>query len=299
MGNQGKGTGRGGAAGYALVNAAAACKHILLTALLLLLLTPALQAQDRRVVLNEGKLWRYAQSLFDRGEYYRAVSEYWRLLHFFPQGARDADARLRIGQALLWGGEPAQALRHFESTAEAPSLAERGDDLRYLRGLSRLELEPERPYPLREQTIGHALADLRAIDPAWRGSGQVGGFLKAMEEPPELPEKSPGFAGALSAVLPGSGSFYVGRYAEGSLAFFITALFIAASVEAFEDDREGAGLVLGSLGLAFYGGSILAAISGAHKFNDGTKAAYLAQQRRKFGIVIDRTGLAGAFRTTY
>ena len=100
-------------------------------------------------------------------------------------------------------------------------------------------------------------------------------------------------------MVPGSGSFYVGRYAEGSLAFFVTALLIYASVDAFEKDKEGLGALLGSLGIAFYGGSILAAVNGAHKLNDGVKAAYLQQQRQKFGIVVDRTGLAGAFKTTY
>ena len=272
---------------------------VLLSMMAQLFLAQSLLAQDSKVVLDEGKLWNYAESLFTRGEYYRAISEYWRLLHFFPEGGREADARLRIGQALLRGSEPGEALRHLDAMAAAPALAERMDDLRYLRGLGRLEFEAGRPYPLREASIGRALDELRAIGPGWRGGAQVRGFLNAMEDPPELPEKSPGFAGTLSAVLPGSGSFYVGRYAEGSLAFFVTALFIFASVEAFEDDRDGAGLVLGSLGLAFYGGSILAAVNGAHKFNDGAKSTYLQQQRQKFGIVVQPGGLAGAFRATY
>ena len=124
-------------------------------------------------------------------------------------------------------------------------------------------------------------------------------FVEAVENPPELPEKSPWLAGTLSAVLPGSGSFYVGRYAEGSLAFFATAVLIYGAVNAFEEDKEGLGAVLGALGLAFYGGSILAAANGAHKFNDRGRSAYLAGQRNRFGIVVDRAGLAGAFQRSF
>ena len=43
----------------------------------------------------------------------------------------------------------------------------------------------------------------------------------------------------------------------------------------------------------------IAAANGAHKFNDSAKAAYLRQQRQRFGIVIDRAGLAGAFKTSF
>ena len=279
--------------------AKAALCSLLLAALTFLPLPPGAKARQKQVILDEPKLWSYAESLFHQGEYYRAVSEYWRLLQFFPEGEQGPAARLRIAQALLWGGEPAQAIDHLNTVGSHAALSPYQDDVFYLKGLSRLELDRERPYPLRQEAIASALKDLRAISPGWRGAGQVQGFLRAMDDPPELPEKSPALAGTLSAVLPGSGSFYVGRYAEGSLAFFVTALFIAASVEAFEDDREGAGLVLGSLGLAFYGGSILAAVNGAHKFNDGAGSQYLFQQQRKFGIVVDRTGLAGAFKTTY
>lgn len=279
--------------------AKAALCSLLLAAVALLPMAPGAEAQQKQVILDEPKLWGYAESLFNQGEYYRAVSEYWRLLQFFPQGEHGPAARLRIGQALLWGGEPAQAIAHLNAVGGHAALAAQQDDVLYLKGLSRLELDRGRPYPLRQQSIEYALKDLRAISPGWRGAGQVRGFLQAMGDPPQLPVKSPALAGALSAVLPGSGSFYVGRYAEGSLAFFVTALFVAASVEAFEDDREGAGLVLGSLGLAFYGGSILAAVNGAHKFNDGASSLYLSRQQQKFGIVVDRGGLAAAFKTTY
>ena len=258
------------------------------------------QAQEgQRLVLNEGQVWGFAESLFKGGEYYRAISEYRRLIHFFPDSPHYPAARLRIGEALLRGGEAGRAIGHFDTLADDPAMAPGLGTVRYLRGLSRLELEREQPYPLREEGIAAALRDFKAIDPAWPGRRRVEGFVEAVENPPELPEKSPWLAGTLSAILPGSGSFYVGRYAEGSLAFFVNAVLIYGAVNAFEEDKEGLGVVLGALGLAFYGGSIYAAANGAHKFNDGAKSAYLAGQRTRFGIVVDRTGLAGAFQRSF
>lgn len=269
------------------------CGAILLTPL------PAPGAEGERLVLDEARVWDFAEQLFRQGEYYRAISEYRRLLHFFPKGRRRAAAQLRIGQALLWGDEVMQAIRHLDALAEDASFSAHRDDVLYFRALARLQSEQGRPYPLREESIAAGLADLRKISPVWPEREKVDGFVKAMDEPPELPEKSPGFAGTLSAIIPGTGSFYVGRYGEGALTFFVTALLIVGAVDAFEDDKDGLGVVLGSLGIAFYGGGILAAANGAHKFNDGHKARYLAEQRQRFGIVIDRGGIAGAFQKSF
>jgi hypothetical protein len=117
--------------------------------------------------------------------------------------------------------------------------------------------------------------------------------LAALEAPHDVPSRSPLLAGSLSAVIPGLGSVYVGRYAEGGLAFFVNALLISATVSSFQHDQPALGSVLGVFALAFYGGSIYAAASGAHKFNDRAQAAYLDDQRTRFGILL-LPGGAGA-----
>jgi hypothetical protein len=270
----------------------------LLFGLLWMVLLPPPAVADE-LVLDDGRVWRFAETLLKDGEYYRAISEYRRLTHFFPDSPHATAARLRIGEALLRGGEAAQAIAHFDSLETEPALAPHRDELLYLRGLSRLELDRGRPYPLREANIAAGLADLHAIAPSWPDRPRVRGFVEAMRHPPELPQKSPVFAGTLSAVLPGTGSFYVGRPAEGSLALFVNAVLIYATVNAFEEDKEGLGIVLGGFAVAFYGGAILAAVNGAHKFNDGAKAGYLARQRTRYGIVIERGALGAAFERRF
>jgi hypothetical protein len=91
----------------------------------------------------------------------------------------------------------------------------------------------------------------------------------------------------------------VGRYAEGALAFFVNAVFIWATVEAFANDDDDVGIVLGIGALAFYAGNIYAAANGAQKHNDRARADYLERQRLRFGIVPQPDGLAGVLRLDF
>jgi TM2 domain-containing membrane protein YozV len=172
--------------------------------------------------------------------------------------------------------------------------ARRNDSLHYALALGYLERGKTRPYPLRLDGIDAALSELDAVGASSPVRPNAEGFVAALREPPELPDKSPWLAGTFSAVIPGAGSFYVGRYAEGSLALFVNAVLIYATVTSFEQDQVAAGTVFGALALAFYGGSIYAAVNGAHKFNDRAKAAYLDEQRVKFGLVVPPAGGIGA-----
>lgn len=252
-------------------------------------------AAGASLTLDDDALWRYAEQLRQQGEYYRAVSEYKRLVHFFPASPHAARARVSMGLALLQGGEPAQALEALEP-AMLGSLPDplTGDGF-YLRGVAWLDLDPTRPYALREPELAQSLREFETIPADWPLRARTAGFVQAMREPPALPGKSPLLAGSLSAVLPGAGSFYVGRYAEGSLAFFLTALLGYATVTSLDQDHVAAGTVFGALTLAFYGGGIYSAANGAHKVNNAVRETYLAEQRRRFGISVGAGRVAGAF----
>jgi tetratricopeptide (TPR) repeat protein len=256
-------------------------------------------AQDRpaarTLVVGEAQVWSLAEALFSDGEYYRAVTEYKRLLSYFPGGPREPAAQERIAEALLLGGEPRQALDHIAARLERAPESER-DRWRVLQAIGRLDLDKDRPYPLRRADIAQALADLKTVSPAYPAGADIAGFVRALEAPPELPRKSPALAGTLSAVLPGAGSLYVGRPAEAALSFFVNALLIAGTVTAFQEHQGGLGVGLGVLALAFYGGNVYAAVSGAHKANDGAEAAYLDEQRTRFGLVLERGKIGAAFQ---
>jgi hypothetical protein len=252
-------------------------------------------AAGRTLQVGEADVWGLAESLFADGEYYRAITEYKRLLSYFPGSAHEPAAQERIAQALLLGGEPRQALSHIGARLDTAPEGER-DRWLVLRAIGRMDLDKDAPFLRRRGNIEQALADLRSVSPASAGYPEASGFVRALEAPPELPRKSPALAGTLSAVLPGAGSLYVGRPAEAALSFFVNALLIAGTVTAFQEHQGGLGVGLGVLALAFYGGNVYAAVSGAHKFNDGAQAAYLEEQRTRFGLVLERGKIGAAFQ---
>ncbi|MFI5400145.1 MAG: hypothetical protein ACHQZQ_03725 [SAR324 cluster bacterium] len=259
----------------------------------------ALERSPNRIVqVGEAEVWSLAESLFAEGEYYRAVTEYKRLLNYFPGGAHEGAAQERIAEALLLGGEPRQALSHIGARPEAATDAAR-DRWLVLRAIGRLDLDRDGSVIPRKDNREQALADLKKVSPTYPRFADIAGFVQALEAPPELPRKSPALAGTLSAVLPGAGSLYVGRPAEAALSFVVNALLISATVTAFQERQDGLGVGLGVLALAFYGGNVYAAVSGAHKFNDRAEAEYLDAQRTRFGLVLERGKIGAAFQRDF
>jgi hypothetical protein len=253
---------------------------------------------EGRIVLTGAQVWDFAESLYRQGEYYRAVSEYQRLLYFFPHSGTADAARIRIGQAYLLGGEPDRALLHFDALLQRGDATQR-DGVLYLRGIAGLDRDADRPYSLRLESIQAGLRDLHGLTPESPEGRQAGPFLAALETPHAVPSKSPALAGTFSAVIPGSGSVYVGRYAEGALAFFVNALLISSTAAAFQHDQPALGAVLGVFALAFYGGSIYAAVNGAHKYNDRAQADDLDRQRTRFGILLLPGGAGAAIQRNF
>ena len=85
----------------------------------------------------------------------------------------------------------------------------------------------------------------------------------------ELPEKSPVLAGVLSAILPGSGYFYAGRYGDGITAFLINGLFIAGTITGIHGENYAVAGIVGGIGVPFYLGNILGSANAAKKWNIG------------------------------
>jgi tetratricopeptide (TPR) repeat protein len=91
----------------------------------------------------------------------------------------------------------------------------------------------------------------------------------------DLPYKNPNAAGVLGAIVPGLGHAYVGRYRDGGVAFLLNALFILASVEAFQSDQNVLGGILSFLELGWYSGSVYSAVNATHKYNRRLREDFL------------------------
>jgi TM2 domain-containing membrane protein YozV len=80
-----------------------------------------------------------------------------------------------------------------------------------------------------------------------------------------LPRKSPLLAGALSAVVPGLGRVYIGRWQDGLVSFLLVGLSAVLSAQGFYDEGSHSvrGWIVGSAGALLYVGNVYGSAVGA------------------------------------
>jgi hypothetical protein len=80
-----------------------------------------------------------------------------------------------------------------------------------------------------------------------------------------LPKKSPLLAASLSAVLPGLGRVYIGRWQDGLVSFFLVGVAAALSAQGFHENGVGSvrGWILGTTATLLYAGNIYGSAIGA------------------------------------
>jgi hypothetical protein len=87
-------------------------------------------------------------------------------------------------------------------------------------------------------------------------------FLRRQET---LPRRSPWLAGTLSAVVPGLGRVYLGRWQDGILSFFLVGVTAGISAHGFYQDGRSSvrGWLFGSTAAVFYLGNVYGSAVGA------------------------------------
>ena len=83
----------------------------------------------------------------------------------------------------------------------------------------------------------------------------------------QVPYRSPGLAGTLSAVLPGAGQAYTGKWGEAASALFVNGALIAAGWQLARRDLWFGFSLVAALEFGFYGGNIVSAVGRAKRFN--------------------------------
>ena len=106
-------------------------------------------------------------------------------------------------------------------------------------------------------------------------------LAEAAREGEQLPRKSPALAGLMSAVIPGTGHFYTGRWRDGTIALLLNGAFLAAGIEAVSAGNEAAAGVLLFFEAAWYSGTIYGAVNAAHKYNRDLEDRWLQGLERQ------------------
>jgi len=257
------------------------------------------------------ELWEFAGSLYRQGDFYRAGGEYERFRFLFPADPRATEAELQIGRCYRFGGETEKAFSSFlavfrKSPTEAAGkqallemIATREIQRDYREALywgeHFIELYPEAPeleaivFRLAWLSIDsgdyrHAVASLKRIPPASRRYAEARSLIQALEESPYQPQKSPGLAGTLAAVLPGAGHLYVGRPAQAASSFLLNGLFILGAVAAFTHDSPVLGGILTFFELGWYQGGIRSAAAAAREANEEEEKRYRQKLREDYRL---------------
>jgi len=270
--------------------------YIILSVFMSFFVSSTVLADAQAIILTDEVQIRLGDAFMEEGEYYRAVTEYKKLLILFPKSMMADYALYKIGMAYYHGGEYEQAagtlalfrskyrespyfasavyqqgliywrLNRFDKAAEAFDTAAAGasqDEKRQaVFGKSLVELDRSNPAGSRKE-----LAEFLAQNPQNVKADGIRKALTLLDQQGESALKSPLLAGTMSALLPGSGHIYAEHYGDGITAFFLNGLFIAGTVIAVKQENYAMAGIAGVIGLPFYLGNIYGAANAANKWN--------------------------------
>lgn len=256
-------------------------------------LVPCLAFGDTPVVLKADEQFEFAESYFRKGEYYRAIGEFQRFIHFFPQDQRVPAAMFKVGESYFKGQRFKQAIDTFEAVIDKypdTDLAVRsyfmiGEShtqgghpsaaLIALDNLLRLTQDPDVKDEvfyrqgwiyLEMDQWEKARDSFGKISPENRDTYRLQKLSEDLNKKKDLKIKNPRAAGGL-AIIPGAGHLYCERYQDAFIAFLLNGAMIWAAVEAFDNDNEGLGVLLTLFEVGLYTGNIYSAVNCTHKYN--------------------------------
>jgi len=268
--------------------------------LFLLVLQPS-HAVCTQITIHSDEQFQLAEQAMEKGDYLRAVVEFERFLHFFPEDKNVPKARLLMARCYLNAKDYESARKALHETLGVyqgtltggkalllmgESYYEQGlyeEAVRYFKGVLAAYDDPEL-----KNRAAYRFGWIQMQADQWQEASEtfkaVGTgsplFLNAQDLSlkslggEHLPYKDPTTAGVLS-VVPGLGHVYCERYKDGLVAFLLNGLFLWATIESFHEDQEVLGAILGFIELGFYSGTIYSAVNAAHKHNRKLKADFL------------------------
>lgn len=254
--------------------------------------------------------YAFAESLFNEGDYYRAITEYKRLIFFFPQDKLTEKCTFRIAESYYKAGRWVEAVDALSAFDKKYQLSPMAMDGLYLKGMAEKELKRYQNALSTFQEIIKAKSkyyDDKAIYQSalillemweWQKSRQTFSLVSkgsplsssayimssGLEHMEDIPQKSPATAGALAAVLPGAGHLYTNRYSDALVAFLLNGAFIWGAVELFQHDNPVAGGIVTFFELGWYSGNIYSAVSSAHKYNAREKEGFIQHLKDTSGF---------------
>jgi len=256
---------------------------------------------ETSVVLKADDQFGFAEDYFHQGEYYRAIGEYERFIHFFPKEPRVESARYKIGLAYFEGQRFKEAIEAFSRVIQeypdtelslksylkiAECHVKLGQPDEALGTLNDL-LKVSQDQDVRDEALYRgawiflemdewekAQAAFDEISPKNRDAYRLQELSEKINKKESIKTKNPTTAGLLS-IVPGAGHLYCQRYRDALVSFVLNGAMIFAAVEAFDNDNEALGGLVTFFEIGLYSGSLYSAVNSAHKYNQKQKHNFL------------------------
>jgi tetratricopeptide (TPR) repeat protein len=261
---------------------------IIIYCFIILLFSSSLFAQNKTSI-------SFADQLYQKDEYYRAVSEYNRYLFFEAKNSSDSGyCFLKIAKSYYKGEDYNSGISFIESTLSNFSIdANLTNNLNNYLGLNYLKLGSPKSAiicfkknsnnPKSNLLIGAANLYLfnwrESIDKFKSLSGSANSKISFVSEELSLiakegmdfKTKSPALAGVLSGILPGGGYVYTKNYQTALSSFLINTLLLGTTYELHRNDLKFAGGTTFLLAFGWYVGNIYGSVNSAIRYNNSNR----------------------------
>jgi len=261
--------------------------------------------------LREKEVCKFSSDLFEAEEYYRAITEAKRYISVFSNGPNIEDMYKLIGDSYLMSKEwpkaihaysefilkfPAspyinqvlfnkatclvktsdyeEAIRLFQQIIDNPDPQKKSESIRW----KILLLINENKFEEIEKLLDDDFTSQNL-------KNKIDIIERTVDVKKNIRYKSPKVAGAMSAVLPGSGQFYNERYKDGIVSFLLNSLFILGAYKAYDNDNYAVGGILTVFEAGWYTGNIYSAVNGAYKYNRKVDEDIFKQSLQNFDLI--------------
>ena len=215
----------------------------------------------------------------EKKEYEKARGIFSKVMEQDPTGRLGAMAFLSMGESYYRQGELKEAEKYFHRLATQVNYPDLRDAAQYRLGWVKLA----------SNEWEEASKAFKAIPPGSLYHEEAKVLTEKSLLGLDLPKKDPTSAGVLAGILPGLGHAYVGRYKDGLVALILNGVFIWATIEAFHNDQEVLGGILGFLELGWYTGNIYSAVNCSHKYNRKVRDDFRKQLKDSFDLKVFRS----------
>ncbi len=234
----------------------------------------------------------FADYLFSKQQYYRAITEYERYLYNNPDSKYKDEAAYKIGLCYLYGEQYNDAINYFYNYLEDFSNSKYSRDafLKIVDAYYIIGNYDDAIFELEDFSRSTTDKDMKIYSKFYLGklyfykyewdkaynkwkevktkyNLMVDKYMAMCQEGKKLPHKSPVVAGGLSMILPGLGQIYTGDYGDALAVFLVNGIFGYLIYDAVVEKNYVRLGIWSFLEFGWYSGTVYGAIRGAERYN--------------------------------